>query len=197
MVIVGTAILAPYALYPVAADLAVACPVAVNGGLAATEIVVSGAVTGATGAATTTALTTGAGAIIVEGGVTAGVTNVLTTVTGGAIQGAISSAPTASSMLVSLGPVGWVTLGATGVAAASPTVVTFDCWKPVLHDTSTEPSAGRLIKDVLADKRVMRFEFDGAGVKDWSIRAWNVFGETFEIVPIVLNGHTYAHANQI
>jgi hypothetical protein len=33
-------------------------------------------------------------------------------------------------------------------------VITFDCWKPVLHEETTEPSQGRLLKDVAADRRI-------------------------------------------
>ncbi len=32
---------------------------------------------------------------------------------------------------------------------------TFDCWKQVLRDESPQPSEGRLLKDVLADPRVL------------------------------------------
>ena len=44
------------------------------------------------------------------------------------------------------GPVGWLILGGESD--------TFDCWKPVLHDRTIEPSAGKLIKDVVTDPRI-------------------------------------------
>ena len=32
--------------------------------------------------------------------------------------------------------------------------VTWDCWKPVLHDESVEPSNGILLKDIVLDSRI-------------------------------------------
>uniref|UniRef100_A0A2C9L665 Uncharacterized protein n=1 Tax=Biomphalaria glabrata TaxID=6526 RepID=A0A2C9L665_BIOGL len=65
----------------------------------------------------------------------------------------------ASSFLVSAqqfihsSAIGWLVLGAD--VNSSPTATcTFDCWKPVVHDHSVEPSAGMLLRDVVMDPRI-------------------------------------------
>jgi len=70
----------------------------------------------------------------------------------GAVIGGTTDAGSAAVVTtgVALGP---VALG----AECSPDVqykYTWDCWKPVLHDISTEPSTGILLKDVVLDPRI-------------------------------------------
>jgi len=36
--------------------------------------------------------------------------------------------------------------------------ITWDCWKPILHDNSIEPSSGIFLKDLLEDDRVKKIE---------------------------------------
>ena len=103
-------------------------------------------------------------------------------------MGACSAAPAATGILAAVGPIGWITLGAG---------TTFDCWKPVLRDTSSEPSAGMLIKNVLADDRVKWFQVLSAESASFHIRAQNIYGETFDICPVVVGQKMYAHATMI
>ena len=50
----------------------------------------------------------------------------------------------------------WPVLGAN----ASGPAVTYDCWKPILHEFGGPPSRGRVLNDVLADHRVVRHTLD-------------------------------------
>jgi hypothetical protein len=38
--------------------------------------------------------------------------------------------------------------------------ITFDCWKPILHDISDEPSNGKYLKDVASDSRIKKVFVD-------------------------------------
>ena len=62
-----------------------------------------------------------------------------------------SGAPEIVVTAVASGPAGWVLLGAV---EHKERVYTWDCWKPVLHDESVEPSKRMLLKDVVTDPRV-------------------------------------------
>jgi hypothetical protein len=35
-----------------------------------------------------------------------------------------------------------------------PGVYTFDCWKPILHDDSSEPSNGKTLQEIAMDPRI-------------------------------------------
>ena len=50
-------------------------------------------------------------------------------------------------------PIGWIVLGAAA-PTQSPGVYTFVCWKEVLHDDLSEPSTGRISKDLIKDTRI-------------------------------------------
>jgi hypothetical protein len=52
-----------------------------------------------------------------------------------------------------MGPIGWTILGTMEDANAS-SGFTFDCWKPVVHDETTEPSQGRFLRDIIEDSRM-------------------------------------------
>ena len=92
-----------------------------------------------------------AGAIlgsVVGGGVPGAVTGALA----GAVAGAVPSSVTASLPAIASGPVGWLVLGVTHDNVSAK--CTFDCWKPLVHETSSIPSTGRLLRDVVADARI-------------------------------------------
>jgi hypothetical protein len=133
---------------------------------AAAEGVVAGgvgagaAITGAasTGAAVAGSAGIGASAGAITGAVATG------TATGASVGAAVGTAAgTAVSASgggaaalaggLALGPVGWLALGATS-EEPTPARYTYDCWKPVLHDISCEPSNGKLLRDVAMDERI-------------------------------------------
>jgi hypothetical protein len=82
------------------------------------------------------------------------------------------------------GPIGWLTLGA-GPANS------WDCWKPVVLDTSTAPSSGRLLRDVLQHPNVRGVDMDGPG---GSMVVTNVLNNRFNIVPVALPDGIALHA---
>lgn len=92
-----------------------------------------------------------AGTIAGGAGTAAAVGGVAGAATGAAASAAVTSASAGATGLVTtglaLGPVGWLALGSTQC-------YTFDCWKPVLHDESTTPSNGILLKDIVVDPRI-------------------------------------------
>ena len=72
---------------------------------------------------------------------------------GGAASGAAGGAAISSICAgIFTGPVGWVILGTT--AEESSGVYTFDCWKPILHDDSSEPSHGKTLREIAMDPRI-------------------------------------------
>lgn len=107
----------------------------------------------------------------------------------GALLGASASAATAGTSLgITLGPIGLLTLGAVS------TDLTFDCWKPILHDKSREPSRGIRFKDVLSDPRVKEINVQNYP----EIRLRNVWNESFVITFVQLpNSEVALHAEPI
>eukprot|EP00928_Gymnodinium_smaydae_P080882 TRINITY_DN6449_c0_g1_i3.p1 TRINITY_DN6449_c0_g1~~TRINITY_DN6449_c0_g1_i3.p1 ORF type:complete len:106 (-),score=19.94 TRINITY_DN6449_c0_g1_i3:36-326(-) len=84
---------------------------------------------------------------------------------------------------------GIMTIGADADGPA----VTWDCWKPILHETSTAPSRGRLLADILNDPVVddYRIEADTVFLRN----RWN---ESWRIDPLILPwGQIAGHASQI
>ena len=79
---------------------------------------------------------TGAGAAAAISSVYAGATSLMTGPTAGILSG----------------PVGWIVLGTT--AEQSSGIYTYDCWKPILHDDSSEPSHGKTLREIAMDPRI-------------------------------------------
>eukprot|EP00928_Gymnodinium_smaydae_P075193 TRINITY_DN581_c0_g1_i2.p1 TRINITY_DN581_c0_g1~~TRINITY_DN581_c0_g1_i2.p1 ORF type:complete len:174 (-),score=20.14 TRINITY_DN581_c0_g1_i2:302-823(-) len=84
---------------------------------------------------------------------------------------------------------GLVTVGAGGDASA----VTWDCWKPIVHDSSTTPSRGRPLIDILKDPVISDYS-----VGNHSIVVRNRWNESWRIDPLILPwGEVAAHASQL
>lgn len=65
--------------------------------------------------------------------------------------------------------------------------VTYDCWKPVVHDTSREPSDGMLLKDLLCHPDVTSVTMRPGHSADLPIFTLkNTWNETFEIEYLLL-----------
>jgi len=109
---------------------------------------------------------------------------------GGAVGSAAATGVSATGVGVMLGPIGWVVLG----ASKEETEYTWDCWKPVLRDTSTDPSSGRFLKDVAADRRIKTCRIiNGADLPVMTLT--NIWDEHFEIEFLRLpTGELAAHA---
>lgn len=83
-----------------------------------------------------------------------------------------------------------------GASEESATVgYTFDCWKPVIHDTSPEPSSGRLLGEITADPRVKEVIERDVGSLFPEIILENVWDEKFLLEYVLLpTGELAAHA---
>ena len=85
-------------------------------------------------------------------------------------------------------------------------LVTWDCWKPILHDQSTEPSLnGKLFKELIEDNRVKQvtIDYNNYDYNDLvpKIILCNVWDEQFKIDFVLLppdsNNRIAAHATRI
>lgn len=106
----------------------------------AAVVATGGAAAPAVGAAIAGATTSGAG-IGTAGTVIVGAT---------ASSAGLGTAGTAAAVVA--GPVGWLVLGTSEIQLSS--AFTYDCWKPIIHDQSPEPSMGKTLKEVAMDERV-------------------------------------------
>jgi len=109
-----------------------------------------------------------------------------------------------------LGPIGWLLLGASASEDSSeaealedaseaeeptPSAYTFDCWKPVVHDTTPEPSSGRFLGEIAMDPRVKQVIKNDDDSAYPEIILENIWDEKFRIEYVVLpNNQTAAHA---
>lgn len=172
------------------------------GGIVAAPVVLGGAAAGgaaagataaaasatATGAATTGAAAAAAGGAAVGGTATA------------AAGGAAAAATGGTAAAVLSGPIGWALLGATSKTSSNVEEYSWDCWKPLLHNKSEEKSKGRLLKDILCDKRILSVISSGLSSGDASKCSFivkNIWNETFDIKPVILyNGIVAFHATK-
>ena len=154
-------------------------------GSAAAGAVVAGT-SGGVAVGTAVGTATAAGAITGAAGGTAGA------VATGAVAGATSAAGVggtgtgiAAALGIGSGPVGWIVLGAETGSDGSG--ITYDCWKPVLHDTSVEPSTGMLLKDVMDHPNIANVSVS-PGVVDGlpNIVLENIWKEKFEVQYFVI-----------
>jgi hypothetical protein len=75
-----------------------------------------------------------------------------------------------------------------------------NCWKPILHDYSLEPSNGKLLKDIVLDKRIeaIIIESDYKGIYSKLILK-NIWDESFDIsfFNLMPENQIVAHAHKI
>eukprot|EP00928_Gymnodinium_smaydae_P062804 TRINITY_DN4657_c0_g1_i6.p1 TRINITY_DN4657_c0_g1~~TRINITY_DN4657_c0_g1_i6.p1 ORF type:complete len:212 (+),score=33.28 TRINITY_DN4657_c0_g1_i6:66-701(+) len=140
--------------------------------------------TAAAGSAATGATAGTAVAVVVPGA---------TSATGVAGAGSIGvAAAKAVSMLTN--PAVAVALGLVTVGAeADASAVTWDCWKPIVHENSTAPSRGRPLIDILNDPVISDYS-----IGNHSVVVRNRWNESWRIDPLILPwGEVAAHASQI
>lgn len=176
-------------------------------GASATSGVIVTAAAGTAGTAATVAGSAGAGAVIgsVTGaavGGTAAASTVGAAVGAGA-GAAVSSASAGGASLVTAGiasgPIGWLVLGASETQSE---IVTYDCWKSVLHETCSEPSQGKQLGQVVLDSRIKQVivAADDQNKQHLPrISLINIWDETFDIQYLTLpsNNQLVAHAVRI
>eukprot|EP00928_Gymnodinium_smaydae_P000971 TRINITY_DN1035_c0_g1_i1.p1 TRINITY_DN1035_c0_g1~~TRINITY_DN1035_c0_g1_i1.p1 ORF type:complete len:226 (+),score=28.44 TRINITY_DN1035_c0_g1_i1:62-739(+) len=140
-----------------------------------------------------------------------------TAAAGAATTAAAGAATTGAAVTQAAGPLGWLIsaagpnsvyahvanpsvllplFGAGAVvvgAEAGASAVTWDCWKPILHETSLAPSRGRLLTDILSDPVISDYKFD-----DHAVFVRNRWNESWRIDPVLLPwGQLAAHASQM
>jgi hypothetical protein len=104
---------------------------------------------------------------------------------------------------IASGPVGWLLLGAEPHSTQHHPVsdATFDCWKPVVRDDSTQLSSGKLLKEMMTDERIKEVIVDQSRNKFNlpEIRMVNIWDEQFDINYLVLpyNNQLVAHAIRV
>jgi len=135
---------------------------------------------------TTAAAATGgvvAGAAASTAATAAGAAGVTGVVTGGATVPAMTA-------MAAMGPVGWAGIAMLG---ADTDGLSWDCWKPVLHDESATPSSGKPMKEVVSDPRVKKITVD-----DGKLTLVNVWDEKFQVTYFDIPGFGIAaHADKL
>lgn len=162
------------------------------GGLTANTIV-SAATAGATGAAVTGGCAT-----------TGAIASVGATVGGAAGSGALAGAGTAVSSGAALGS-GATAMAATSAFLASPLglavvgadegneIISWDCWKKVVRDTTLTPSLGRTLRDIASDPNICKCEL----IDNSRLLMTNQWSEMFVIYPVMLaQGECAYHAER-
>jgi hypothetical protein len=125
------------------------------------------------------------------------------TAAAGTAAGTAAGASTAGLTAgIASGPVGWLLLGAEPHSSTQHPVAaagaTFDCWKPVVRDNSTQLSSGKLLKEMMTDKRIKEIII-GECRNSWNLPELsliNIWDEQFDISYLVLpfNNQLVAHA---
>lgn len=151
----------------------------------------------AVGTAAAVVATGGAAAVavpaVLEG---ASATALGTAAAGTAAAGTAAAGTAATTAAILSGPLGWILLGTQEMEINGQ--YTFDCWKPILHDESIEPSAGILIRDIITDSRIKSVKSVSADSSLSNLIVKNIWGEQFYIDYICLpNGDVSAHAMKI
>ncbi|XP_014550330.1 hypothetical protein COCVIDRAFT_31902 [Bipolaris victoriae FI3] len=67
---------------------------------------------------------------------------------------------------------------------------TWDCWKPIIRDTSAEPSNGMTLRCLAAHPNVRSMSFDCDG-----LLVGNIFGERSRLTPVSVEGSLALHAS--
>lgn len=193
-----------------------------TGGAAIGPIAAGASVGGAAGAGgavagTASAVATGVG-IGTAGGAIAGASAVATagtsagagTIASGAVMGGLAGGTAAAgvggtgagagalAVTVSTGGLGLLAVGAS--VNQEDDEISYDCWKPVVHDTSPERSNGMLLKDMVCHPNVANVTMT-TGICDSlpSILIENIWNETFEIEYVFIHnsGKIACHAKPL
>lgn len=152
---------------------------------AQTAIAIAAFNAGTIGATTTTA--------VAEIGAAASTTTAVAG-TGAAVSASVTAG---GAVAVTISTVGLITIGADRRGDE----LTFDCWKPVLHDTSAGRSSGMKLNDIVRDHRIHRVVVAEGKVGQHlpDISLVNVWGEKFDLHYMVLpdDGQLAYHAQRI
>eukprot|EP00928_Gymnodinium_smaydae_P021941 TRINITY_DN1859_c1_g1_i3.p1 TRINITY_DN1859_c1_g1~~TRINITY_DN1859_c1_g1_i3.p1 ORF type:complete len:226 (-),score=39.26 TRINITY_DN1859_c1_g1_i3:315-992(-) len=178
----SVAVMAPFVPALGAGAAAAATGASVSTGAAAAGTAAAGTAAAAAGTAAAAAGTAAAGTAAAGSAAAGGA------VAGFAMQAALEALPAAGIA----GPLGFGLSLLVG-ADADAFAVTWDCWKPMVHETSSAPSRGRLLNDLLNDPAISEYH-----VGRESVFVRNRWNESWRIDPVILPwGQVAAHASQI
>ncbi|KAF5709872.1 hypothetical protein FGLOB1_5754 [Fusarium globosum] len=95
------------------------------------------------------------------------------------------------ALATAVGPLGWAIVGCSkNNCHNSDSSYTWDCWKPVVRDTSTQPSYGMALRDLATHQNVQSMSLDQEG-----LLLDNIFGERFHLTPVSVEGKLAFHAS--
>ena len=125
----------------------------------------------------------------------AGISSILGILSGASVSSAICGMIRVIEPALIASSLGLAVLG----AAQDENLYTFDCWKQIVHDNSTEPSNGRLVNDIIADPNVKQVKIlkDSDSLEKLIVE--NIWNEEFllEFFNLPTNGQLVAHAIKI
>lgn len=160
-------------------------PAAVASSMAGGATTASTVSTAAASTMAATSLTASGTASVGAAAATAGSAAAATAGTAGAAAaggGAGSGLTAAALASLPAGPAGPLFLAAGLVGAeGSEENITWDCWKPVVRDNSTQLSGGMELSKLLRDDRIKKYE-----VHDDSVYVLNAWDELFQLWPVLL-----------
>lgn len=180
------------------------------GASATTSTVVAATVNTAAVAAEGVATASAAAQAAAAAAQTAAAANAATAATaaaaGGTAAGAGGSAAAATGAGVASGPLGWILIGASPEPSSTSSSVTWDCWKPIVLESSAVPSQGMLLRDLARHKHVSKIVCcEGSvstslpsGEENVRLLAENIKGHRFYLDLLVLPcGQRAFHATAI
>ena len=147
-----------------------------------------------------TAMGTGASSGAISGAI---VSKTIASAASGALLGSLTAAGLGSvlagSMAVAAGGIGSTPLGMLAVGTRfDENQITHDCWKPVIHDTSSEPSQGMMLRELLCHPHVASVNVTYSAFLPQIILE-NIWKEKFEIEYVALQDaeKLCCHANRL
>lgn len=190
------------AIGPIAAGASVGGAAGAGGAVAGTASAVAtaagvgtagGAIAGASAVATAAGTSAGAGTIA-SGAVMGGLA-------GGTAAAGVGGTGAGAGVLVATVSTGGLALLAVGASVnQEDDEISYDCWKPVVHDTSPERSNGMLLKDMVCHPNVANVTMT-TGICDGlpNIIIENIWNETFEIEYVFIHnsGKIACHAKPL
>lgn len=112
-------------------------------------------------------------------------------IVGAGVIGSGGSGSAGIALATMAGPVGWWVVGCNKNGDHnSDRGYTWDCWKPVVRDMSTQPSSGMTLRSLAAHPNVQSLSLDHDG-----LLVDNTFGERFRLTLVDVEGTPAFHAS--
>lgn len=134
-----------------------------------------------------------AGALVSKTATSAGIGALIGGISAAGIGSVAAGGIAMTTGLLASSPLGLLTVGTSHTTEEGN--ISQDCWKPVIGDTSLEPSKGMMLKDLVRHPNVSRVEVKHEGCLP-QIFIENVWNEKYEIEYVILqdDDKMYCHA---